>query len=242
MNSDVKCLNVAASTDRGKRRSRNEDSIVVDQWYSSDSDCSLQVPTMPVNKPIMLAVADGIGGHKAGDIASQLVTQHLSRIKWTESYHLELGDVLAILEQKLQQLGSDRPLLKGMGTTLAGGIVYGSNLYYFNVGDSRVYLISGLEVTQLSTDDALPDSHVITQALGGSGTKQKTLDLHEGEIQCGWGDTLLICSDGLSNLVGDDELPGLCNKSVQEAGDSLISLALERGGHDNISLVVARFG
>jgi len=242
MNSELKLLSVAASTDRGKRRSRNEDSIVVGQWHSSDSDFSFQVPAIPVNKPIILAVADGIGGHKAGDIASQFVTQRLSRIKWTASYRQELEDALGALEQQLQQLGNDRPALKGMGTTIAGCIVYGSGLYYFNVGDSRVYLISGREVTQLSTDDGLPDSHIITQALGGFGAKQKSLDLHEGEVQCGWGDTLLICSDGLSNLVGDDELADLCSKSVGEASSALISLALERGGNDNISVVVVRFG
>ncbi|MCF6263129.1 MAG: protein phosphatase 2C domain-containing protein [Xanthomonadales bacterium] len=242
MNSDLKRLNVAASTDRGKRRSRNEDSIVVGQWYSSATDFIFQAPTIPLNKPIILAVADGIGGHKAGDIASQLVTQRLSRTTWTASYRQELNDALATLQQQLQQLGNDRPALKGMGTTIAGGIVHGSSLYHFNVGDSRVYLISGREVAQLSTDDCLPNSHVITQALGGSNPKQKDLNLHAGEVPCRWGDTMLICSDGLSNLVRDDELPDLCRKSVQEAGSSLMSLALERGGHDNISVVVARFG
>ena len=142
-------VKIAARTVRGKRRARNEDAIVIKNWYSSPEDNNMSGTSFRTDTPLLLAVADGVGGHAAGDVASQYITRHLAQVNWGENFESEIILALNKFHRELENLGNNLPDLKGMGTTVAGVIIHNSTLHYFNIGDSRVYLLSDQSITQL---------------------------------------------------------------------------------------------
>ncbi|BDH55101.1 PP2C family serine/threonine-protein phosphatase [Tsukamurella sp. PLM1] len=232
-------LRYAARSDRGLVRSNNEDSV-----YAGAR---------------LLALADGMGGHAAGEVASQLMINALAPLDDDEPG----GDLLGTLEEAMvagnetiaEQVAED-PELDGMGTTLTAILFAGSKLGLIHVGDSRGYLRRDGQLTRITKDDTFvqtlvdegritaeqahthPQRSLIMKALTGHEV-EPTLTLREAKS----GDVYMLCSDGLSDVVSDEtigETLALATEDVDAAADRLIELALRSGGPDNVTVVVAR--
>ena len=229
-------LRYAARSDRGLVRANNEDSV-----YAGAR---------------LLALADGMGGHAAGEVASQLVIAHLAHLDEDEPG----GDLLGKLETAVHEGNSAiaeqvevNPELDGMGTTLTAILFAGDRLGMVHIGDSRGYLLRDGELTQITKDDTFvqtladagritaeeahshPQRSLIMRALTGHEV-EPTLVMREARE----GDRYLLCSDGLSDPVSHETiLEALKVADVAASADRLIELALRGGGPDNVTVVVA---
>lgn len=233
-----------AMTDVGRRREVNQDYV-----YATDQ------PVGPF--PNLLVVADGMGGHKAGDFASKFTVEVVKR----ELEASRKGKPEAILKRIIQtanreliEAASQDVKLEGMGTTLVAATVIGNTLHFANIGDSRLYLIDD-NIRQLSKDHSLveemvrlggikaedarnhPDKNIITRAMGVK--EDAEADFYEFHIKRG--DVILMCTDGLSNMVEDEDMFGLVkgSRDIVEAVQMLIDRANSNGGRDNIGVVLA---
>jgi protein phosphatase len=229
-------LRYAARSDVGLVRSNNEDSV-----YAGAR---------------LLALADGMGGHAAGEVASQLVIAALAHLDDDEPG----GDLLAKLDAAIHSGNSAiaaqvemEPDLEGMGTTLTAILFAGNRIGMAHIGDSRGYLMRDGELTQITKDDTFvqtlvddgritkeeahshPQRSLIMRALTGHEV-EPTLTMREVRL----GDRYLLCSDGLSDPVSDETiLDALKIPDVTDSADRLIELALRGGGPDNVTVVVA---
>lgn len=233
-----------AMTDVGRRREMNQDYV-----YATGQ------PIGPF--PNLLVVADGMGGHKAGDFASKFTVEVVKReIAGSRSRKPEkvLHDAIQVANRELIRVASRDVKLEGMGTTLVVATVIGDTLYFANIGDSRLYLIDD-NIKQLSKDHSLveemvrlggikaedarnhPDKNIITRAMGVK--DEAEADFYEFRIKRG--DKILMCTDGLSNMVEDEDMFGLVkgSRDVVEAVQMLIDRANSNGGRDNIGVVLA---
>ncbi|MEM6798632.1 MAG: protein phosphatase 2C domain-containing protein [Planctomycetota bacterium] len=238
----------AALTDLGMRRANNQDSI-----SAPDAGCEVN------GRGEVFMVADGMGAHAAGELASKLATDCIPHA------YRKLGDLppQAALRQAVQKAnglihakGQSSPEFQGMGTTSSCLLLLGDAALVAHVGDSRVYRLRGGQLDQLTFDhslvwemaaasqttaDQVPDcipKNVITRSLGPH--NKVNVDL-EGPHPLADGDAFLICSDGLTGVVEDHLIGALVGAMPpEEAGQTLIDLANLRGGPDNISVVIAR--
>lgn len=249
-------LEVTAATNRGLVRRTNQDAILVEQWVGL-GDADSHVITRSPFVDVLLAVADGVGGQSAGDIASRLVAERLSMMKSS----LAVGDIdaatsaIMCVDEDLRAKASSHPSLFNMASTLAMALVSPDALTISNVGDSRIYFSMGnSDLRQMSKDDSLASSrttslsdgeiaarssHLITQALGGGVLRRTRLEPHTLHLRSPAPWTLLLCSDGLTDEVDE----GLFVADVVTRGyvaDDLIAMALDAGGRDNVSVIVAR--
>lgn len=207
--------------------------------------------------PNLLVVADGMGGHKAGELASRLAVEHVKQEleqAVEDNPEVMIKNAIISANNKLIEVAKDDERLKGMGTTLIVATVIERTLYFANVGDSRMYLLNQ-GIKQLSKDHSLvqemvrlgginqeeakhhPDKNIITRAVGAR--EKIEIDFFEYRLQKD--DKILMCTDGLSNMVEDDEIFRIVKHSrdVVEAVERLIERAKENGGSDNIGVVVA---
>ncbi|MDO4312983.1 MAG: Stp1/IreP family PP2C-type Ser/Thr phosphatase [Eubacteriales bacterium] len=233
-----------AMTDVGRRREINQDYV-----YATDQ------PVGPF--PNLLVVADGMGGHKAGDFASKYTVEVVKKeLEASKSGKPEtiLNRIIQVANRKLIEAASRDVKLEGMGTTLVAATVIGNTLYFANIGDSRLYLIDD-NIRQLSKDHSLveemvrlggikaedarnhPDKNIITRAMGVK--SEAEADFYEFRIKRG--DVILMCTDGLSNMVEDEDMFGLIkgSRDIVEAVQMLIDRANSNGGRDNIGVVLA---
>lgn len=233
-----------AMTDVGRRREMNQDYVY-----------AMGQPIGPF--PNLLVVADGMGGHKAGDFASKFTVEVVKReIAGSRSRKPEkvLRYAIQVANRELIRVASRDVKLEGMGTTLVVATVIGDTLYFANIGDSRLYLIDD-NIKQLSKDHSLveemvrlggikaedarnhPDKNIITRAMGVK--DEAEADFYEFRIKRG--DKILMCTDGLSNMVEDEDMFGLVkgSRDVVEAVQMLIDRANSNGGRDNIGVVLA---
>ncbi len=243
---------VRAGTDLGLRRAQNEDHYAV--WHPPGS--------VDGEAGVLLVVADGMGGARAGEVASHLAVDTLLE-SWVGD---DGGDVAERLQRSLEEAnrvvhdhGVTHPELHGMGTTCTALYARDREAFVGHVGDSRAYLIRNGEIRQLTRDHSLvaqlvqirqitaeqartdPRRNVVTRSVGVGGTVE--VDAERVLDDLTEGDTLLLCTDGLHGLVEDDELAQhSAGPSLESACAAMIALARERGGHDNITLVLARFG
>jgi len=241
-------LQVSGLTNQGLERSRNEDNC----YARSDGDLAL------------LVVADGMGGHRAGNVASSIAVE-IAEETWQElgkAAPLPVGkarslvrSLLARANRRILAESEKNPDNRGMGTTLTVGLLCGNRLTIGHVGDSRAYKIFDnniylltkdhslieklVDSGQVSPEDALnhPQRHVLTRALGVG--DELEIDITEQEVEPG--SVLLLCTDGLTNMVRDDEILSFYNDNPDpdQLGSSLIDLANARGGYDNITVVIA---
>jgi serine/threonine protein phosphatase PrpC len=236
-------LEAAACSDVGQQRKANEDCYAIAAEYG------------------LYVVADGMGGHAAGQLASELCCRAMVRaIEVTHSSGGSLSERLrsAVMHanHEIFSTARERPELTGMGTTVVAALVAGERAALAHVGDSRAYRVRNGQIRQLTDDHSLvgellrrreisadaarehPHRHVLTRALGVRPKVEP--DLAELGVQPG--DVLAMCSDGLINHVHDDELAKrLAGEGpLQESCDGLIDLANQRGGEDNITVVLLR--
>ena len=237
-------MKLYSMTDVGRKREVNQDYV-----FATDK------PVGPF--PNLLVVADGMGGHKAGDFASKYTVK---------IFHQELekastdkpGDILkrsvVVANNELIRVAQTDVKLEGMGTTLVAATIIGNTLYFANVGDSRLYLIND-KIRQLSKDHSLveemvrlggikaeeaknhPDKNIITRAIGVKNDVEA--DIYEYRLKKG--DMILMCTDGLSNMVEDEDMFDIVKgaRDIVEAVHMLIEKANSNGGRDNIGVVMA---
>lgn len=201
-------------------------------------------------------VADGLGGHPAGEVASEVTVNYIKQnIAGVSDYadYACINNFVNDINQKLLDMGKADPEKTGMATTLTMCLVNGSALSIAHVGDSRAYRISERGMEQLTKDHSLvqvlvdegrlkssqarqhPQKNVITRALGTD--QQVRTDFFEYQIE--YGDYFLVCSDGLYNMVPESEIRDVVlNMSMEEAVKELINRANQYGGSDNITLIV----
>ena len=233
-----------SKTDVGRMRDVNQDYVLV---------CDKPIG----NLPNLLIVADGMGGHKAGDFASKYVAKAVYEeiSKSTEDGPKAImKKAIESANYNLIQISKQDERLKGMGTTLVVATVIEQTLYFANIGDSRLYLLND-EIKQLSRDHSFvqemvrlgginaeeakrhPDKNIITRAIGAKDKVE--IDFFEYRLKKG--DMILMCTDGLSNMVEDDEIYRIVKSSrdIVEATERLIDRANDNGGKDNIGVVLA---
>ncbi|MBI4858883.1 MAG: serine/threonine-protein phosphatase [Candidatus Riflebacteria bacterium] len=230
----------------GAVRAENQDSL-----YVPDPD---EVDVK--GRGILVAVADGMGGHAGGALASATVVQTLAEYYQGQASGLPL-DLLALsriesAHHKLRELSRARESLKGMGTTLTAALVQGRTLELFHVGDSRAYLFRGGELSQVSRDHTLLarwaeqnpgrpprnlGKNVLTRAVG---VGDKVLEVDRATRALEPGDRLLLSSDGLHGVVAQADIAAtlLVAKTPWEAARRLIDLALKANAPDNVTVVV----
>ena len=269
-------IDVAALSHVGHLRANNEDQFFVTKLVRSLETMLTSLP--PGDVPhradevnYVMVVADGMGGHAAGEMASRLAISALV------SLGLDLPDWILKVDEKSapeierrarrigQQVGSmlfERgqadASLRGMGSTLTAVRSYGHDLLIVHVGDSRAYLLRAQRLHRLTRDHTFAQmlvdcgqlepsevessgvGHVLTNALGGS-TEAVDVDVDLARLENG--DRVLLCSDGLTDLVDDETIRRvlLDSPAATDACSALVTLALDRGGRDNVTVVVAGY-
>jgi serine/threonine protein phosphatase PrpC len=243
-------LRAAAFTHQGAVRPSNEDTIAVGGWITSESMSAPAVLEHEVAAGLICLVADGMGGHAAGEIASRAVAEHLSRGAAGAIDESALAALLRDADAELFALMEEQPAWRGMGTTVAGIGIAPDRVLAFNVGDSRVYRIDRGALVQLSTDDtpgpkladgrtAAMTSNLVTQSLGGA-YQLAGIDPHVLSEPLEDGARYLICSDGLSDLLERTIMEQLLGGDDAASAGALFEAAMARGGDDNVSLILAR--
>lgn len=245
-------LNVAQRSDIGRQRQVNEDSMIA--LLPED-------PQVMTRKGALFVVADGMGGQTAGDVASTMAVNLVRDAYYAD----ENDDVDASLLQAMRrantaiyqasQLQEPLPEKNRMGTTCVAAVLIGDTVHVANVGDSRAYIVRGKQLLQISQDHSLvaqqvreglltpdqarehPERNMIYRCLGMSADVEA--DLFSEAVQ--EGDLLVLCTDGLSNLVSDEELQEIVQQfGPQESVYHLVDRANEQGGPDNITAIVVR--
>jgi PPM family protein phosphatase len=238
---------VTAVSHAGLVRDHNEDSLVIGQWTLCAAETETpQTLVFPIASPTVVAVADGLGGHPGGDVASSFVVRELARAARTLNSEERLRDVLNACNKALYDIAAEQQTLLAMGTTVAGVLLTSDQVFAFNVGDSRVYLQGPEGLRQVSIDDSPPlapgQEHtvIVTQTLGG-GLTYADIETHVSAFPQSTEVRWLICSDGLTDLVRDETLSDLLAGSEDNrAAFELWKAAMQAGGHDNITLALVR--
>jgi len=246
-------LHITAITHRGCVREHNEDAIAVANWVCAGSSldaprCSVETLT---SAPMLCLVADGMGGHRAGEVASRCVAERLLAGGADLIDEKSMATLLCSVNDGLYDIMARDPALRGMGSTAAGIVVTTDVVIFFNVGDSRVYREHDGCLRQLSTDDRPgvrparaslapePRSAAITQALGGA-PSHVAIAPHVGWEKAKPGACYLLCTDGLSDFVDVDAMETCLSLGDPEAVAALRDRAFEMGGEDNVSVVIVR--
>ena len=234
--------------DIGLKRSQNQDRHA---WWASD-------PRDP-NPIAVLVIADGMGGARAGEVASELAVESViagGRSLGPAPTEEALRRVVEEANARVHRESLADPARRGMGTTCTALVVRPGAALFAHVGDSRAYVVHDGKIRQLTRDHSLvaqlvefhhltpeeakvdPRRNVVTRSLGVG----PVVEVDTGTEPLASGDTLLVSSDGLHGLVESDELYAHASRSdLEQAGAALIDLAKARGGHDNITLILARF-
>ena len=240
-------MNAYGLTDRGMERFQNEDSI----FFSSEPVGSL---------PNTFIVSDGMGGHRAGEVASQKAIKNFcafvrDKICAPDDLLDFLISAVSYANEKVYEMSLHDPSLYGMGATFSACVVSGARIYIAHIGDSRVYLISGGRISQITNDHSYvnemvragqltadearkhPRKNELTRALG----VEPVCDIDGLVYESDGGDYLLLSTDGLTNMLTDDEILSIIEGTgtLETKTRCLITAANNKGGLDNISAVLA---
>jgi len=254
-------VSVSASTDVGMQRAGNEDAFLVADLSTGDTvnGADTNVHSLGERGSLMI-VSDGMGGAAAGEIASEMavtiIRESIAEMPESMEISERLKSAAETANERIWNHSQSNIELSGMGATLTAVLAQGTTAYVAQVGDSRAYLVRGNKIKQLTKDQSLAQmlvdsgaikpeqidsvpQNVIMQALG----TQPVVKVAMTAVGLYRNDCLVICSDGLSNKVTPDELREAAGKTedLTEACRSLIAKANERGGEDNITVVIARF-
>ena len=231
----------------GLVRENNEDSLVIGPWTlcATPTD-SAQTFVFPVGTPLLVAVADGLGGHPGGDLASSLVARLLARAGPALTGEEPVREALQQCNRAVYAAAGDHPEVATMGTTVAGIVVTGEQLLAFNVGDSRVYRVGADGLEQLSVDDrpagGLLARHTVLQTLGGN-VELTPVEPHVASSALPHDARYLVCTDGLSDVVPPEDVVRILREHRDgPAVRELWQAAMDAGAPDNVTLAVVRIG
>lgn len=239
-------MELSGLTDKGLKRTNNEDSFVISKKWK------------------YIILADGMGGHLGGEVASSTITRQLSKfiensfpaVIYDPDAMLKIASEIDEINKSILKQGSENTGLKGMGATLSFLLVLENKVGYINVGDSRIYQVRDDKIQQLSEDDSVvndlfrngmissserrlhPLKNIITKAIGtdaGLSVKPQYADFLKNDL-------FILCSDGLSDMIEDDEIleTVLKHRNTGRICKELINKANKYGGRDNITVVVCK--
>lgn len=241
-------MQIEFQTSVGRKRKNNQDTVGV---YKNKKNITLAI------------VADGMGGHQAGDTASYLAVTGLGEV-WEETMLTQKDDVCDWLVDHIQEenarifdQGSTNPEMFGMGTTIVSTVILEDELILAHVGDSRAYIVRDKEINQLTDDHSLvneliktgeisaemaqnhPKKNILVRSIGVPGEVEVDISLISFKPQ----DMILLCSDGLTNMLTDDEIKEvmLTDSLLKNRVEKLIELANIAGGTDNITVLIIDF-
>jgi PPM family protein phosphatase len=235
----LRIVEQAGRTDVGRQRSANEDSLAV--------------------RPPLFAVADGMGGARAGEVASAVAVEAVERARDSgEPAEAQLASIVRDANRRIYDLAVADESRRGMGTTLTLAKVHGDEVSLAHVGDSRAYRMRDGELRQLTRDHSLvaelersgqitpeaaehhPQRSIITRALG----PEPDVEVDTYTLAGREGDVFLICSDGLTSMISDDEMTSILRSapSLDDAAEALVRAANQSGGKDNITVILFRLG
>lgn len=229
------------ATHAGNVRPSNQDRAVALSRRTVDGNEAWSVSTE--DTCLWAAIADGMGGHEAGNIASDVAIDAACQLLPKAQSEREMSELAEFANRMTFQAMFSGEGRMRMGSTLVAATVRSNTGLLVNVGDSRAYLLSGRQLHLLSKDDTLPSmrggrrQHVLTQSLGGLAF-QAPITPHVSRFQLGATDRILLCSDGLTDMVADEEIAHTLLSQSDEPAVSLIDSALRSGGRDNITAVV----
>lgn len=223
------------ATNVGKVRKNNEDAFKIS------------------DKENIYLLADGMGGHLGGEFASSMAVQDLEKLLIDVKNKTEIKEAIEEVNRKIYQKSLEDENLSGMGTTLSMVKILEDHLYFANIGDSRIYRLKDGSLTQLTIDDSYvnyllevgaitsdqakdhPKKNVLLKALGTT----EDIEVFVQEVQWQEDDLYLLCSDGLTNMLDEEEIQEILSSyEAKEAVDILIDRALGRGGKDNITVII----
>lgn len=239
-------ITVSASSKTGMVRDHNEDAVLVSHQVARDSDLNTSV-FLDSDERYVVAVCDGLGGQNAGEVASMDAVEQLMKRVDTLRTGLSPDHVAKLMHEwvkdehaYLNESGIDEPSMEGMGTTLVGMLFYEGNIFWMNCGDSRLYRFRNEVLCQISEDHSLmqithkpEDAHIITNCLGGGG-EDAFIDFNDVTNEVLEGDVFLLCSDGLTDMLTDEEIEALLQKGADAS--TLTDAAVQNGGLDNVSV------
>lgn len=223
------------ATNVGKVRKNNEDAFKIS------------------DKENIYLLADGMGGHLGGEFASSMAVQDLEKLLIDVKNKTEIKEAIEEVNRKIYQKSLEDENLSGMGTTLSLVKILEDHLYFANIGDSRIYRLKDGSLTQMTIDDSYvnyllevgaitsdqakdhPKKNVLLKALGTT----EDIEVFVQEVQWQEDDLYLLCSDGLTNMLDEEEIQEILSSyEAKEAVDILIDRALGRGGKDNITVII----
>jgi PPM family protein phosphatase len=235
-------VEVTAFSHRGRVREDNQDSITVAGWVSDVAMTGLRRSRHALDEPLLCAIADGMGGHAAGEVASRYAVKQLASASFTNgAAEQQVAAVLADINNDLYRVMTADASYRGMGTTVVGLLLSPNGALWFNIGDSRLYRHRGAGLEQLSIDDVPPGTRtgMLTQSLGGSLAFQPVkphLGSAAPEASARW----LLCSDGLTDMVAEADIVACLAAEDEPAAEKLFERAMAAGGHDNFSIILVR--
>jgi serine/threonine protein phosphatase PrpC len=261
-------VNVFGMSDMGRVRKNNEDNFVVCNLTTAEVSLTPALRNHRLGpRGTLLLVADGMGGEASGEVASQICATTVPKRLYDNlkslgtvseaNFVLLLREAIEYANQIIYQKAQSDLLFRGMGTTTTAGILFGPHMFVAQVGDSRAYVIRNQQMVQLTRDQTylnylaeigaeLPEDpekdsrkSILTQAVGSS----ETVDVKVTYTKMRQGDCILLCSDGLYNMVKVPEVLGVLEGKDGPAAKckTLIQKANEHGGTDNITLILAEF-
>jgi PPM family protein phosphatase len=232
-----------AATNTGFIRKVNEDRFCIGDWASHGKNESLE-GTIECARG-WAVIADGMGGHDAGELASELAIETIHGLIAQVSSEHAIAHMLERANERIfEEMFGDRGR-PAMGSTAVGVCFRHGDAFAFNIGDSRLYLVREGLLVQQSIDDTLnrpirargSRSHALTQSLGGS-LSRLPLNPHVKCLTVADREQLLLCSDGLTDMLSDDEVAGVLLRLPPHPAEALVSAALDAGGEDNVTVIV----
>lgn len=238
-------MKVAYQTDIGHQRKENQDRVA--KFTAPDGT-------------LLVVVTDGIGGSRSGDVAAQITVDHLGRQFQAASPNSSLEAIrwfareVQLINDEILQKSTENPKYQGMGTTLVAAIIFDQAMVVANIGDSRGYVLHDNLLTQVTIDHSLvnelvkhgditeeearnyPQNNIITRAIGVSADAR----IEVNRFDLGAGDQILLCSDGLSKMITQEQMMGVLESdlSLTEKCSQLIKMVNEAGGPDNITVLI----
>lgn len=234
----------------GLKRKNNEDMILIGDQLLRNGEYESEIAVSETS-PVVFAVADGMGGHKSGDLASQYVAEgmresvkRIGKGKTNNEVKEYFENEISLLHTKLMEKSESDPGLRSMGSTLVSIVFYENRIFLINAGDSRCYRFRNGILRQFSNDHSLSaitgierkSSKALINSVGGG--KSVFIDFIDVTPSFTDGDTIVLCSDGLHDMVEDDAIEKTLTES--EVCEPLLQAALDAGGADNISIILLK--
>ncbi len=248
-------IEITYITNKGLQRQKNEDAILVDDLIIQEDNMEIPMSIKYNNESLILSVADGLGGHGYGEVASRLTLEVILNYKPTNES--EITSVLRQAHHKLINYATSNPQYFGFGTCIAGVIINGNDITIFNVGDCRVYKYSNKKLQKLTRDHSYvqelidkgiitdeesiyhPHRNIVLESIGGI-MDYRFIDVRTYRKTYEDNDIYMICSDGLFDMLQEDEMKACFSDDLQNCLLNLFKRTFEKGAKDNVSIVLFR--